>query len=147
VRSLILAVLFSALSLAARADEWTHNYPVSGKPQLIVDANDADVEISVSSSQQVEARVITHGWNINDDLKVTGTQSGNRVELRLHRPERACFGICNQSIRVEVRVPRESDLDIHTGDGNIRAEGVRAIFSFELAMGTLVFETWKAHFI
>ena len=56
MRSLILAVLLSTLSLAARADEWTHNYAVSGKPQLIVDANDADVEISLGSSQQIEAQ-------------------------------------------------------------------------------------------
>lgn len=118
-------VLIGLSSIAARADEWSHSYPVTGKAQLVVDANDGDVEVYVGSSQQIEARVITHGWKINEELQVTGTQSGNRVELKLRRPNKGCFGFCFQSIKVEVRVPRESDLNIHSGDGNIRADSVR----------------------
>ena len=131
MRRLSLIALLALFSLAARADEWSHNYPVTGKPEVVVDANDGEVEVSVASSQQVEVRVITHGWKINEDLQVTGNQSGNRVEVKLHKGSRVCFGFCFQSIKVEVRVPRDSDLNIHTGDGNVRIDSVRGNLQLE----------------
>ena len=125
--------LITLFAISVRADEWSHSYPVTGKPQLVVDAKDGDVEVYVGSSQQLEARVITHGWKINDELQVTGTQSGNHIELKLHHSGKGCFGFCFQSIKIEVRVPRESDLDIHSGDGNIRVDRVRG--NLKLATG------------
>lgn len=124
MRQLALIVLLAVSSLAARADEWSHTYPVTGKPAVAINANDGDVNVLVGSSQQVDVRVITRGWKINDDVQVTGNASGNHVDIKVHKISRVCFGICIQSIRVEVRVPRESDLDIHTDDGNVRADSV-----------------------
>lgn len=137
MRYLLLAIttLFALPVVPARADDWGHNYPVTGKPQVVIDTNDGDVEVAAGSSQQVEMRVITRGLKINDDLLVTGNQSGNRVELKLHKGHRNCFGFCNQSIRVEVRVPRESDLDINTADGNVRIESVRGNLQLETKDG------------
>jgi hypothetical protein len=122
---IVSAALLAFVSTQARAEEWEHSYPVTGKPEVVVDANDGDVEIVVGSSQQVEARVTAHGWKINQDLQVTGTQSGNRIELKIHHPNKGCFGLCFQSIRVELRVPGESDLNVHTGDGKVRTESIR----------------------
>lgn len=121
--SLVAIVL--VFSATARAEEWEHTYPVTGTPAIVVDTNDGDVEVLVGSSQQIEARVITHGWKINDDLRIEANATQNRVELRLHQKGRFCFGTCFQSIHVQLRVPREADLNVHTGDGNIRVESVR----------------------
>lgn len=137
MRQLALIVLLALSSLAARADEWSHTYPVSGKPEVAVSANDGDVEVLVGSSQQVDVRVITRGWKIPDDVQVTGNSSGNHVEIKLHKTSHVCFGICIQSLRVEVRVPRESDLEIHTDDGNVRADSVRGNLQFETGDGNV----------
>jgi hypothetical protein len=139
VRHLLIsaAALLAFCSTQALAEEWEHSYAVNGKPEVVVNANDGDVEIVVGSSQQVEARVITHGWKINQELQVTGTQSGNRVELKLHHPHKGCFGFCFQSIRVELRVPRESDLNIHTGDGKLRADSIRGNLQLETNDGDI----------
>jgi hypothetical protein len=134
VRHLALVALLVLFSVSARADEWSHSYPVTGKPEVVVNANDGDVEVSVGSSQQVDVRVITRGWKINREVQVTGTQSGGRVEFKLHRSGH-CFAMCMQSIRVEVRVPRESDLDIRTDDGNVRVDNVRGNLQFETGDG------------
>jgi hypothetical protein len=128
-------VLLALFSGSARADEWSHSYPVTGKPEVAVDANDGDVEVLVGSSQQVDVRVITHGWDLKNDVQVTGNQSGNHVEIKLHKTSHVCIGVCMQSIRVEVRVPRESDLNIHTEDGDVRADGVRGNLQFETGDG------------
>jgi hypothetical protein len=135
VRHLALVALLALSSLSARADEWSHSYPVSAKPEVTVNANDGDVEVSVGSSQQVDVRVITRGWKIKDDVQITGNQSGNHVEIKLHKTANVCFGVCFQSIRVEVRVPRESDLNVHTDDGNVRVENVTGDLQFETGDG------------
>jgi len=135
VRHLALVALLALFSLSARADEWSHSYPVTAKPEVTVNANDGDVEVSVGSSQQVDVRVITRGWKIKDDVQVTGNQSGNHVEIKLHKTSNVCFGVCFQSIRVEVRIPRESDLNIHTDDGNVRVENVTGNLQFETGDG------------
>lgn len=134
-RLFAMTMLFALCAIPVHADDWGHSYPVTGKPQVVVDANDGDVEVSEGVGQQVEARVITRGLKINDDLQVTGNQSGNRVELRLYKVHRNCFGICNQSIRVELRVPRESDLDINTRDGNVKVESVHGDLKLETKDG------------
>jgi len=135
LRQLSLLVLLALVPLAARADEWSHSYPVTGKPEVAVNANDGDVEFLVGSSQQVDVRVITRGWKIKDDVQVTGNQSGNHVEISLHKTSHVCFGLCMQSIRVEVRVPRESDLAAHTDDGSVRVDSVRGNLHLETGDG------------
>jgi hypothetical protein len=48
------------------------------------------------------------------------------VEIRVRAPNTnwQFFNIGRRFIRVELRVPRDSDLDIHTGDGSVSLEGV-----------------------
>ena len=135
MRHLALVALLALSSFSARADEWSHSYPVTAKPEVTVNSNDGDVEVLVGSSQQVDVRVITRGWKIKDDVQITGNQSGNHVEIKLHKTSNVCFGVCFQSIRVEVRVPRESDLNIHTDDGNVRVENVTGNLQFETGDG------------
>jgi DUF4097 and DUF4098 domain-containing protein YvlB len=137
VRYVTLAALLVLTASFARADEWQHKYPVTGKPEVYVDANDGDVEVATASSQQVGVRVITRGWKIDDDLKINATQSGNRIEIKLHRESKVCFGFCFQSIHVEIQVPRESDLELHSGDGNLRIDDVRGNFQLETNDGDI----------
>jgi len=137
VRRFALVVLLALFSISARADEWSHTYPVSGKPEVAVNTDDGDVEVTVGSSQQVDVRVITRGWTIQRDVQVTANSSGNHVEIKVRKTSHVCFGMCFQSIRVEVRVPREADLDIHTDDGNVRAESVKGNLQLETGDGNL----------
>ena len=132
-----LVVVLLASPAVMRAEEWEHTYPVGGTPEILVDTNDGDVEVAVGSSDQVVARVISHGLKINDDLRIQANGTQSRIELRLHRESRNCFGFCFQSIRVELRVPRESNLDIHSGDGNVRVESVRGNHRIESNDGDL----------
>lgn len=130
-------VILFALSSTARADEWERTYSVTATPEIVVHTNDGDIEVVVGSSEQVVARVISHGWKINDDLRIQANGTQNHVELRLHREPRNCFGLCFQSIRVELRVPRESNLDLRSGDGHIHVDSVRGTHHIETNDGDL----------
>lgn len=135
MRNFALIALLALFSISARADEWSRSYPVTGKPEVVVDANDGDVEVMVGSSQLVDVRVTTQGGTIRDNVQITGNQSGNRVEIKLHKVAHTCVGLCIQSMRIEVRVPRESDLNVRTDDGNVSVDNVKGNLQFETADG------------
>jgi DUF4097 and DUF4098 domain-containing protein YvlB len=66
-----------------------------------------------------------------------GKPSGNHVEIKVRKISHVCFGMCFQSIRVEVRVPREADLDIHTDDGNVRADSIKGNLQLQTGDGNV----------
>ncbi len=115
----VLAVI--VLSLAAQADDWAKQFAVSAKPELQVNANDARVTLNSWDKDQIEVKVHTVGYQIPDQLQVTGTQTGNKVRIELHANNRVCFGICILRIEVTVSVPKNSTVDVRTSDGRIEA--------------------------
>jgi Toastrack DUF4097 len=128
VRKLILVLVFSLpfLTLSAFAEEWSKSYTVSAKPSLRVDTNDAAVEISRGSGNTISARVTTSNYPIgNNGLRITEHQDGDKVELSVHIPNQSGFhiGWQNRRVRIEVQVPAETALDLHSGDGHISVDG------------------------
>jgi DUF4097 and DUF4098 domain-containing protein YvlB len=108
------------------ADEWSKRFPVSGRPELRVDANDGAVVIHTWDRKEIEARVTTTYWKIPSDIQVTDRQTGDRVELEIHMPRHHLFSLNfgHATIKVELNVPRELRSDIRTGDGNINVDSI-----------------------
>ena len=137
---LVLAIAFFALtSLSARADEWSKSYTISGTADVHLDANDADIEVRAADVKQVEARVSTRRWKIGSDgVQITEHQNGDRIDLQVRRPsQHFCIGICNQGVRVELTVPREANLEAHSGDGHINLSGVKGALRLESGDGSI----------
>jgi DUF4097 and DUF4098 domain-containing protein YvlB len=136
----LLTVVIALVSLQARADEWKKSFTVSGKPTLRVESNDADIRISAGDGKDIEARVITEGYKIGDsDVRVTEHQVGDQIELEVHRPSglHVSTGWHDRYVHVEVRVPREADLNLHSSDGNIRVDGVKGSSRIESGDGNV----------
>ena len=117
-----------AASAPARADEWTKNYALSGKPEVRVTTNDGNVRVRTWERQEIEARVVTAGWRIADnEVRVTARQTGDRVELEVRTPRgwNWSWGDSRHSIQIELKVPREGTLQVNTRDGNIELSGVK----------------------
>jgi len=119
-----LALLLGAAS--ARGDEWTHQYTVKGRPEVRLTTDDGSVRIEAADRPMVDARVTTKGWRIGpDEVTVTESQTGDRVDIEVRVPHHNWgieFG--HRSISLVVQVPRESDLEIRTGDGSVNAQPV-----------------------
>ena len=117
-------VLMAAVAMA-RADEWHQQYQVTAKPTVMVDCGDGNVTVVAGSGNQVAARVTTTGWRIGpDDVRIDAHQSGNRVDITIKVPhEHFSFG--SRSLRVELTVPGETDLDLHTSDGNVSITSIK----------------------
>jgi hypothetical protein len=131
-----LALLVLAAT-PARADEWTHQYSVKGKPELHVRTDDGAVRIETGTAGTVDARVTTEGWKIAPgEVTVTESQTGNRVDLGVKIPK-GHFGTGKRSIEVLLRVPKESDLDVATGDGSIKAQPVSGRLDLSTGDGSI----------
>lgn len=115
-----LAFVVIALAVAAHADEWKKDFAVTGTPDVHVDSNDGNIEVTTGSNNTVSARVITAGWRIGiGHVHIVDHQEGNRIELEVRTPHVVFFGISRRSLRVELTVPKASNLDLHSGDGRI----------------------------
>ena len=122
---LLFLLSLSLFSLSALAEEWTKSYQVGDKPNLHVDTNDASVEITRGVSRTISARVISDGYNIGGSgVRVTERQDADKVDLQVHVPNGWGIHISShRGVRIEVQVPPDTALDLHSGDGHIRVDG------------------------
>jgi Putative adhesin len=127
LKSICYALAVTAVaSPLAFADQWSKSFHVGAAPELRVDTTDANVTLRTGGGTSVEAYVYTSGWRIGPgDVQVIDHQSGDRVEIEVKVP-RMHFSFGNRSIKIEVQIPAATKVDVHTGDGNIRADGLRA---------------------
>ena len=131
--------LIALVPLSAHADEWRKTFALTGKSDIQVDTNDAEIRVNSAERKDIEALVITVGYKIGpDDVRVSDRQSGNHLELDVRTPSgHFGFGFHSHSVRVELTVPRESDLNLHSGDGNIRVMAVKGNLRLDSGDGEL----------
>jgi hypothetical protein len=109
----------------AYADDWDKDYAVTGTPNLRLDTKDGNVELSTWDQNKIHIHVWTEGYRIGPhDLRIDESQSGDNVGLSLHVPDRVCFFYCRSAIKVSVQLPRQANLDVRTGDGEITGSDV-----------------------
>jgi hypothetical protein len=129
VRKLILVLSFSLplLALSATAEDWSKSYTVGAKPSLRVDTNDSSIEVSRGTGNTIAARVTTNDQPIGSNgVRVTEHQDGDKVEISVHVPNQVGFHLgwnVNRRVRIEVQVPAETGLDLHSSDGHITVDG------------------------
>lgn len=125
LKSAILLLCLS-FSLSAFADEWNKSYQVGNNPTLHVDTNDASIDITRGVSNTINAHIVTDGVSIgNSGVRVTERQDADKVDLQVHVPNQ--WGIhfnMHRGVRVEIQVPPQSTLDLHSGDGHISVTGI-----------------------
>ena len=108
------------VSAAAYAGEWKKDFAVTGTPDVNVDTNDGAIVITTGPDNSVSARVINAGWRTGiGHVHIVDHQEGNRIELEVRTPHVVFFGVSRRSLRVEVTVPKTSNLDLRSGDGPI----------------------------
>jgi DUF4097 and DUF4098 domain-containing protein YvlB len=107
------------------ADEWSKTFSVGTAPELRIETSDANVTLRAGNVKTIEARVYTSGWKIGPlDVHVTDHQTGDRVEIEVKVPQ-LHFNLGNRWVKIEVQVPSTTKADVHTGDGNVRADELR----------------------
>ena len=131
-------VLVALAASPARGDEWSHQYSMKGSPDLHVKTDDGSVRVEPGAEGQVDARVTTEGWRIAPgEVTVTERQAGDRVDIEVRLPRERHWGIGHRSIAVVLRVPKQADLDVHTGDGSIEVQPVSGRLTLSTGDGSI----------
>src|SRR5262245_31066966 len=110
----------------AQAEEWTKSYTISGRAHVRVNTNDGAVRITTGDSKQIELRVFYDGYKLDPKRSIGSRQDGEQVELSalVHSSVSWGFGGFHRSLRLEVHMPREADLNVETGDGSVEAQAL-----------------------
>jgi DUF4097 and DUF4098 domain-containing protein YvlB len=142
-KSLLAGIFLVGFGLAAvspaHADEWSKKYSVSGKPSVRVETDDGDIEISPGTANEVNAHVVTSGMKISSsDVHVIESQQGDHIELLVKTPKHwLTFSMGHHSVRVQIQVPPQSDLDIRSGDGNVKSGPVAGHIQIDTGDGNI----------
>jgi len=136
----IAAALCALAALPARAEQWSKVYKVNGRPDVRVTTNDAPIEVTSGDAKEVSARVVTNNWAISpDEVRIErDVQNGNSIELEVRVPRiHFSWGDQHRWVRIELTVPKEANLNLHSGDGHIRANGVNGDLQLETSDGSI----------
>ena len=137
------AALLAAATVApsANAEDVTKSYTVTGRANVRVDTNDGSVRVTSSDSKQVEFRVEYQGYELGKNLHIESHQDGDKVELtaRLTGQWGINFnwGHNSRRLHIEVRMPREGDLQVETGDGSVQAESINGTVKVHTGDGSV----------
>jgi len=115
-----------AIPGTAQAEEVTKTFTVAGHAQVHVQTDDGSVRVSTGDIKQVEIRVVYTGYKLDRDLRVSTSQNGDTVEVtaKTNGGSWFNFGVRHTSLRVEVHMPKDADLDVNTGDGSVEADSI-----------------------
>jgi DUF4097 and DUF4098 domain-containing protein YvlB len=117
------AALLAAVALAPRANatDWTKDYNISGRANVRIDTNDGSVRVTTSDSKTVQLRVEYDGYELDKNLRIESSQSGDSVELIGRITDHWGWSWVHilRRLHIEVTMPRQAGLDVHTGDGSV----------------------------
>jgi DUF4097 and DUF4098 domain-containing protein YvlB len=136
--SALLAVV--ALAPRASASEWpSKSYTVSGRANVRIDTNDGSVRVTTSDTKTVEFRVEYAGYELDKNLHIESHQNGDQVELvaRVTGHWGFSWGTNSRRLRIEVRMPKDADLNAHTGDGSVEASSINGNVAVETGDGSV----------
>src|SRR5580698_8537279 len=124
-----VAALLTAVALAPRASaaDWpAKTYTVSGRANVHIDTNDGSVRVTTSDAKEVQFSVQYEGYELDKNLHVEAHQNGDQVELvaRITGHWGFSWGGHGRRLQIEVRMPKDADLNAHTGDGSVEAGSI-----------------------
>lgn len=146
-----VAVLLTFITFAAiysPAQEWRKTYSLSAKPEVRVETNDADIRVLASDRKDIEAVVTANGYKIGPGgVSISEKQTGDRVEINVHVPSFHLFSFgLHKSVHVELSIPRQADLDLHSGDGQITTENLNGRAALRSGDGNIQITSGKGTF-
>ena len=132
-KTVIPTLIFTALiggfllgASPAQADEVTKTFSISGRAKMHIQTDDGAVRVSSGDIKQVEIRVEYSGYKLDRDLRVSTTQNGDSVDVVAKTTSGSwfSFGVRHSSLRVEVHMPKDADLEVTSGDGGVEVDAI-----------------------
>jgi Putative adhesin len=131
-----------SLSLFAQGEEWTKTFAVTGQPELRVETSDAAIHVDTWDQKTIEARVTSSKWGFGQGgIQVFDHQTGDAVEIEVRFPHGIhIMSVGDRRTLVEIHMPREGKIRVHTGDGEIRLRDLKGELELESGDGRVEVE-------
>jgi hypothetical protein len=127
IGNIAIAVFVITIALPACAEQWSKTYDISGRPDLRVETSDANIRVDTWNQKTIEATVISTRYKIGEGgLQIEEHQNGDTVEITVRYPHHGItFDIGNHRVDINIHMPREGKVDLHTGDGKIDVSNLK----------------------
>ena len=146
-QSIIISMALVATGLyavTAHADDYAKTFTVSNRASVHIDTDDGSVNVSTGDNKQVEFRVEYEGYQLHKSLEIESNQHGDEIELTARIPHGWHFSTgTRRKLHVEVRMPKDADLQVRTGDGSIKASNVTGTIDLHSGDGALTVSALK----
>ena len=132
-------ILLAVSAVAANAEDVTKSFAVTGRANVRVETNDGGVRVTSGDAKQVEFRVEYQGYELGKTLRVDAHQDDDKVQLtaRVTGHWGFSWGGNSRRLHIEVRMPREADLQVETGDGSVQAESINGTVNVHTGDGSV----------
>jgi DUF4097 and DUF4098 domain-containing protein YvlB len=123
----ICIALLAAGPFAARvqAEDYTKSFSVSHRAKVHIDTNDGSVKVTTGDTKEVEFHVEYQGHELTKTVHIESHQQGDEVDLTARVINKLPISLgMTARLQIEVRMPQDGDLQVETGDGSIKANGL-----------------------
>jgi DUF4097 and DUF4098 domain-containing protein YvlB len=122
----------------AHAEDFAKSYPIAQRAIVHIHTNDGSVRVTTTDAKQVEFHVEYEGLELNKTLRIESAQQGDKVDLtaRILGTWAMSWGT-SRRLHIEVRMPKDGDLQIESGDGSVEASSVSGDISVHTADGSI----------
>jgi hypothetical protein len=129
--------LVTAVSMLAQAEEWNKTFPITGTAELRVETSDAQIHVDTWDEKKIEAHVTSTKWGFGQGgIEVYDHQAGDSVEIEVRFPHGVhIMSIGDRRTVIEIHMPREGKVRLHTGDGEIRVRDLKGQIELESGDG------------
>ena len=137
---------FGADTVSAESDE-TQTLPVSGPATLTLDNTAGSVTVTAGTGSEIVLSAHKTVWGATEaeaqaalaDLKITVTQTGNAVTIKVVQPAEVTLvgQTRGGSVDFTLSVPADTALDLSTGFGEVTASGVTSGARLHSSSGTI----------
>src|SRR5262245_4705188 len=113
--------------------------PVAGHVHVRIAADDARVRVLTADIAQVELHVESSGYDVQRDLELSMTPHGSQIDIVAKTRDRIrIFDFTRRSLHVDVRIPRDADVQVSSGDGSVDVEEVAGSVDVSTGDGDVV---------
>src|SRR5215468_12264351 len=125
---IILPVLALATGCMTGGPRLTTTLPsvgILGHGRVRIVADDGSVRVTTADIAQVQMRVESRGYDVEKDLDMSMTPRGNEVDIVVKtRSHFAVFDFASRSLHIDVVIPRDTEVQVDSGDGSVAVEQI-----------------------
>jgi hypothetical protein len=119
----------------------TKSFPVQGTPRVRIETFDGAVSVEAWDRNEVQYTAIKRARNEQAmrAIRVNAEQRGAEINIiaAFDKSQQRGWQDTGATVALEVRVPRNTNLNVHTGDGRVRLTGVQGEVSLRTGDGAV----------